>query len=311
MFRTGFWLLLCVSFLGLLTAPQEKGKLTTPPAAEDKAASVQVFLKHYIEVFNKNEADALANLWAADCVYVDRETGARSEGRAAIKEDLERAFKDNQGSKLNVEVSNIRFVRPDVATLDGKATVFYPNAEPVTTEFSTILVKEADHWLINNVQETELKTPTSSSTALRDLEWLLGDWVDDTPGIKVECSVQWAANRSFLVRSYKVDKDNQEPWEGTQVIGWDPRNKEIRSWTFDSDGSFDEGSWSKHGDTWNVVLSRTLEDGSIATGTQVMKKINADSYTVQMVAREIAGEPIPSSEAIKVVRAFKKPVEPK
>ena len=125
-------------------------------------------------------------------------------------------------------------------------------------------------------------------------------------------SVGWIkSRRAFLVRSYKVERDNQEPWEGSQVIGWDPRNKEIRSWTFDSDGSFDEGTWSRHGDTWHVALSRTLENGGIASATQVLKKTGADSYTVQMVAREVNGDPVPSSEVLKVIRASKKPGESK
>ena len=311
MLRTGLWLIVFVGVLGLQSGPQEKGKVEAPSAPDEKTASLQNFLKQYTEAFNKNKADVLAGYWTPECVYVDRETGARSEGRSAIKEDLERVFKDNPGARLTIEAGKIRFVRPDVATLEGRATVYYPTAEPVSTDFSTILVKEGEQWRIDNVQETALATPSGSSTALAELEWLLGDWVDDSPGIKVECSVKWAANKSFLVRSYKVERDNEEPWEGSQVIGWDPRNKEIRSWTFDSDGSFDEGSWSKHGDTWNVALSRTLEDGGIASATQVIKKISADAFTVQMVAREVNGDPVPSSEVLKVIRAFKKPGESK
>ncbi len=311
MLRTCLALVALAGILGLQAGPQEKAKLAEPVAKESRNAPIQKFLDQYIEAFNKGDSDALTAMWTPECVYVDRETGARTEGQVAIKSDLERVFKENPKTRLAIEVNQIRFVRPDVAMVEGRATVSYTNAEPTSTDFSTIVVKNGEHWLIENAQETSVPSPGSPTNALQELEWLLGDWVDDSPGIKVECSVQWAANKSFLVRSYKVERDNQEPWEGSQIIGWDPRNKEIRSWTFDSDGSFDEGSWSRHGDTWHVALSRTLENGGIASATQVIKKTGPDSYTVQMVAREVNGDPVPSSEVLKVIRAFKKPGESK
>ena len=280
-------------------------------AAKSESEGVQKYLQGYVDVFNKHQAEAVAAFWTPNCVYVDRETGERTEGRDGIRADMDKLFKENPDIKISVDVGAVRFIRPDVATAEGRSTAYFPKMDPTTTEFSAVLVKEGDHWLIDNVQETALPTPPSSASALKELEWLVGDWVDDTPGIKVECSSQWAAQRSFLVRSYKVQKDNEEPWEGTQIIGWDPRSKQIHSWTFDSDGSFGEGVWTKHGDDWSVVLSRTLDDGGVATGTQVIKKLNPDAYTVQTVAREINGEPAPSTDLVKVIRVAKKPGESK
>lgn len=269
-------------------------------------ASVEKFLQAYIDAFNKNQAEAVAGFWTPHCVYVDRETGERTEGQAAIRADMEKLFKENPGARIVVDLASVHFVRPDVSVIEGKSTAFFPKSDPNTTAFSAILVREGDRWLIDNVQETSLPTPPTSASALQELAWLVGDWKDDSPGITVECSAHWAANHSFLVRSYRVEKENQEPWEGTQIIGWDSRNKQIRSWTFDSDGSFDEGTWSKQGDSWYVTLTRTLENGGVASGTQVIKKLSPDAYNVQMIAREVNGEPVPSSDPIKVVRVVKK-----
>ena len=44
--------------------------------------------------------------------------------------------------------------------------------------------------------------------------------------------------------------------EGTQVIGWDPAAGTIRSWMFDSDGGFGEGTWSKKDNSWIVKFSQ-------------------------------------------------------
>lgn len=269
-------------------------------------ASVEKFLQTYIDAFNKNQAEAVAGSWTPQCVYVDRETGERTEGRAAIRADMEKLFKENPGARIVADLASVRFVRPDVAIIEGKSTAFFPKSDPNTTAFSAVLVREGDRWLIDNVQETSLPTPPTSASALRELEWLVGDWKDDSPGITVDCSVHWAANHSFLVPSYRVEKDNQEPWEGTQIIGWDSRSKQVRSWTFDSDGSFDEGTWSKQGDSWFVTLTRTLDNGGVASGTQVIKKLSPDAYNVQLIAREVNGEPVPASDTVKVVRVVKK-----
>ena len=276
-------------------------------AGKEDTGPIGKFLQEYVETFDKNQAEAVAAFWSPKCVYVDRETGQRTEGRAGIRSDLEKLFKENPGAKISVEMTSVRFVRPDVATVEGTSTAFLPKLDPTTTQFSAIFVKEGENWLIDSVQETSVPKGPAAGDALKELEWLVGDWVDDSPGISVECSVQWAANHSFLVRSYKVKRDNEDPWEGTQIIGWDPRSKQIHSWTFDSDGSFDEGDWTKRGDNWSVTLTRTLEDGGTATGTQIIKKQSPDAYTVQMVAREVNGEPVPSSDPIKVVRVIKKP----
>ena len=310
MFRAFISVSLATTILASLAVIPDQSPQANSAAKGDKEA-VEKFLQGYVEAFNKHQSEAAAGFWAPQCVYVDRGTGDRTEGRAAILADMVKLFKENPGIKIAAEITAVRFVRPDVATVEGRSTSFIPDTEPTTTEFSTLITKEGDHWLIDSVQETSVPTPASPANALRDLEWLVGDWVDDSPGITVSCSVQWAANHSFLVRSYKVQRDKEDPWEGSQVIGWDARTKQIRSWTFDSDGSFDEGVWSKHGETWSVVLSRTLENGGIATGTQVIKKMGTDTYTVQLVAREIDGEPAPATEVIKVVRVVKKPGETK
>jgi hypothetical protein len=90
--------------------------------------------------------------------------------------------------------------------------------------------------------------------------------------------------------------------EGTQVIGWDPRAKRIRSWTFDSDGSFGEESWSKLDDEWIIKMTRTTADGGTAAATQVLSRKDDNTLTVQAIAREIDGEPAPAGDPVTVER---------
>lgn len=280
-------------------------------AAEPDKDSVPKTLQAYQEAFNKNDAKAAAAFWAERCLYVDRESGKRSEGREAILEDMQTLFKENPKTQIAIQIDSVRFVKPDVAMAEGRVTVLIPGQDPDVSVFSAVLARQGERWLIDSVQETSLPSPSTSSDALRDLAWLIGEWTDATEGIDVKTNSRWSAGHAFLVRSYTVALEGQDPYQGTQVIGWDARTKQIRSWSFDSDGSFDEGTWSKHGNEWLARLTRTTADGDLASGTQVLKKIDNDKYTVQTIARELGGEPQPSTELVTVVRVNAQPQEKK
>jgi hypothetical protein len=98
-------------------------------------------------------------------------------------------------------------------------------------------------------------------------------------------------------------------FEGTQIIGWDPRAKQIRSWTFNSDGSFGEGLWSRNQDEWLVRTSQTLPDGRAATATQVIQRLDNDAVTVQTIGKEVDGVLEPASDPVTVARVAEEPAE--
>ena len=59
-----------------------------------------------------------------------------------------------------------------------------------------------------------------------------------------------------------------------QIIGWDAAAKRIRSWTFDSDGSFAEGSWSKKDNRWYVRKKGTTADGKMASAVNIITLVD-------------------------------------
>lgn len=289
-----------VAMAATLALPQD------PPAekADPKTAkeAVQQLFQAYTQAFQRNDAKAVAALWTENCVYTDRPSGDRSEGRKAIQSDMAQLFKDHPKARLVVDFTSVRFIKPEVAAVEGRASLLFADQDPSVTTFSALVVKQDSGWLIDTVSETDVPTPSSSADALKDLDWLVGQWRDATEGVDVKTDVHWTANRSFLIRSYKVQVGDDEPYEGTQVIGWDARKKQIRSWSFDSDGSFDEATWSKNGDEWLIRMARTEANGDTASGTQVLKPVNPDTLTVQTIARDLNGEPAPASNPVTVVR---------
>ncbi|MFI4874585.1 MAG: DUF4440 domain-containing protein, partial [Blastopirellula sp. JB062] len=89
---------------------------------------------------------------------------------------------------------------------------------------------------------------------------------------------------------------------GMQIIGWDPSVKQIRSWVFDSDGGFGEGTWSKKGDSWQVQLNGVAPNGSKSSSVNVFTKIDEDAFSWQSVSRVSGGELLPNVDPIVVRR---------
>jgi uncharacterized protein (TIGR02246 family) len=292
---------------------QPKAEAKAQPKAEAKDQKPDPLadaLRNYSATFAKNDAKALAALWTEQGVHLDRETGERTAGRAALEADFEKLFKESAGARLTAEVTGKRMIRPDVAAIEGVARVIFPGAEPAESAFTAIMVKEGDTWLIDSVEEISPPTPATARDGLAELEWMIGHWVDQSESARVDTTVRWGAGESFLVRSFVAELEDGETRQGTQVIGWDPRLGQIRSWSFFDDGSFGEAYWSKNGDEWLVKSSQTLADGTIASGTQVIQRIDDNTLTVQMIGRELEGEPAPSEDPITVVRAPEVAAEP-
>jgi hypothetical protein len=199
-------------------------------------------------------------------------------------------------------VDRVRLIKPDVASVEGQTTLVTTDAEPVESVFSAILVHQDGKWVIESAEESPLPRPATPEDALSDLEWLVGHWVDDGEDARVDTSIQWSQDRAFLLRSFVVQTAEGATQRGTQVIGWDPRSQEIRSWTFNSDGSFSDATWSKNGEDWLIKSSQTLADGQAASGTYVLTRVNDDSISLQLIGHEIEGQPQPSGEPVTVTR---------
>lgn len=304
-------LLACTAWA--LQPPERAGHGTPPPAKPDAPPQgarpevkpdgvVSKAIDDYTAAYNKHDAAALAEFWAPDAVSQDGDTGERIVGRDAIRKHFESFFKEHPDGRLAIRVDHVRHIKPDIVTLEGVATITSPQADPDENTFSAILVKSGDRWFIDMAKETARPALASSHDALKSLEWMIGTWADDTPGVDVETSARWSENKTFLLRQYSVTYEGQPPIRGTQVIGWDPRSKTIRSWTFGADGSFGEGTWAQSGSEWRVRFSHVRNDGSVLSGLQIITKNDDSSATVQTVGREIDGEPAPSTVPIKTMR---------
>ncbi len=269
--------------------------------AEDEAA-IRASVAAYVVAFNQGDAKAIAAKWSPDAVYTNPMTGDEVSGRKAIEEQLVEIFKDAKGTKIAVDVNSIRFVSPSVAVEEGTASVLRPGAEPDVTVYTCVYVKSDGNWLVDRMTEQPEPVFRSNYQHLKDLQWMIGTWVDQDGSATIETTSQWSQNQNFITRKFSISVDGQSDLSGVQIIGWDPVEQEIRSWVFDSDGGYGNSTWKKKENKWIVSSAATLSDGRKASATKTMTVVDENSITWQATGRSLDGEILPNIAPVKLTR---------
>ena len=86
-------------------------------------AAIRKMVASYVEAFNSHDAEALADHWSPDAVYLNRTTGEEVVGRTAIAEQFRALFEEQPELKLEVTVESIQFISPTVAIEHGTSKV--------------------------------------------------------------------------------------------------------------------------------------------------------------------------------------------
>ena len=272
-------------------------------SASDDEAGVRKAIASYVDAFNKGNAEAVAAHWSESGEWIDP-TGTPIQGRDAILTEMKAFFSSDTKPKIELLDLSVRFLAPSVAVEQGTALVTRPKEGASESPYFAIHVLEDGKWKLSSVRELAPRPlpPPSHYDQLQDLEWLIGDWVDDQGGAAVTMRGEWTANRNFISRSFTVMIEDRIDMSGTQVIGWDPAAETIRSWVFDSDGGFAEGVWTRLDDGWSVRSVGILPDGRKSSMVTIMRPIDDDTFTLQSVGREVDGELLPNIDELTVIR---------
>jgi ketosteroid isomerase-like protein len=226
----------------------------------------------YVQAINRGDAAAAAAYWTDDGEFGDSSTGRRVKGHKAILAALQEAVSPERGVQVETTFSKVEIVAPGVATEEGRLRVT-PKAGPIEiSRFVALYVKRGDQWKIRRVWETDLPLD-SHYEQLAGLAWMIGEWTDTRDGKKVKHVCRWSKNRNFITRTFKVSDAGGEVNTGTEVIGWDPADEEIRSWTFDSKGGFIEQVWSQENGKWKPTQIEDIEPADLATQQAGLKPL--------------------------------------
>lgn len=257
----------------------------------------------YVAAYNRGDAAALASHWSPTAVYVRRDTGERISGREAIAAMFQESFQPSSSRQLSVTIEAIRLITPDVAVEDGIAHIATEGGESLESTYTAVHVKRDGVWLLDSVRETDVPASSpSASNELAQLEWLVGEWLDQDEHATIRTRYEWAKNKSFLTSHFTVDMQGRLALEGTQIIAWDPVARQIRSWVFDSEGGFGEGVWQLVDDQWVVHTTSTLADGSQGSAVNVFAQVDEKTFTWKSVDRKLNGEQQPDIAEVSVYR---------
>ena len=269
---------------------------------QDDEAAIRTMGEAYVEAFHQRDAEAVAAFWAPRAVYTNRLTGEQVVGREAIAEQFASLFESTENLKLEIDIASIEFVSPNVAVEHGLATFSSPDAKPEEINYSAVYVRHEDQWLLDRVTDKPTPKVHSNYEHLQDLEWMIGRWVDEDENVQIVTECNWTKNKNFITRSFLVSAGDRVEMSGMQIVGWDPAAKQIRSWTFDSQGGFAEGNWTRNEEGWTVHKRGVLEGGGQASALNIIKVIDNDSFTFQAVNRIVDGELLPNVNEVQVVR---------
>ena len=180
----------------------DPGPSTPGKHAEDEKA-IAALAAAYAKAFNAGDAAAAAATFAEDALIVD-ELGQRTEGRANIQDQMATAFADGPGSKMAIEMKALRFLGPDTALEEGRTTITPAGGgPPEITRYTVVHVKRDGRWLQSAVHD-ELAHDLTPHERLKELEWMVGDWINESQDAVVLTTCKWADGGNFLVREFTM-----------------------------------------------------------------------------------------------------------
>ncbi len=263
------------------------------PKRADEAA-VRQATADFIKKVETGDAKGVAASWTEEGEYIG-EDGTAIRGRADIEAAYAKALAKKKNIKLEFNVESIRFPSKDTAIEEGYAKRYRDNSDqPTCSRYSVLHVREGGKWLMALLREWP-----DEGMSLRDLDWLIGAWEAKTDDAEVRTTYEWGAKKNSI-RCQIAIKGKGRNVTATQILLKDPRTGNLRSWTFDDDGGFGDGAWSRDGKRWVIEASGVQADGGELTALNILTPVNKDSFTWQSSERTLDGAELPNIPPVKV-----------
>jgi uncharacterized protein (TIGR02246 family) len=263
--------------------------------------AIRLAAEAFAKAYNAGDAKAIASLFVTDGEIVSEE-GQSTQGREGIEQVFAGIFKEHPQTHMDLVIESIRFIGSDMAVEEGMETVVDGPDEPAQrSPYSVVYARRDGKWLAASSRDLPDDTQTPEEQ-LKQLGWMIGEWVDESPEAVVMTSYRWSDNQCYILSEFKVQVGSRPMMTGTQRIGWDPVAKAIRSWVFDSEGGFGEGIWTREGNRWIVKKTGVTRDGKIASATNIITRVSKDRMTWQQRDRIVGGEKTPDIAETPITR---------
>lgn len=274
-----------------------------PADTSPEKAAVIANDRAYEAAYAKADLKALVDFFADDADYTTDE-GRTYSGRTEIETAIRSGLMANRGSKLTINVETVRALGPESVLEKGTTTVTSKNGETDSAQYTVIHVKKDGKWKINQLIESPMPALTPRDR-LTELAWLIGSWeeADKSTDLSIYSLYAWSRGGNFLTRSITVKHGGEVTLEGWQIIGWDPIEGRLRSWTFDGEGGFADGYLTREGDRWLLRETGVTPDGERTSADSTISKLSNDKFTWESTNRTLDGDPRPNIGRIEITRA--------
>ena len=278
--------------------PQVKTGAAGSDACDEDRSAIRSTMQSFVKAFESRDAKALAAHWTAEGEYRN-DAGKTAQGLDALEKGFAEFFARSPELKAEVHPESLRFLSRDSAIEEGSVSVRKGAAEPATkASYKALLVREDGRWLVAQLSESS----PADETSIEDLAWLIGEWRSTSgQGAEIRTTYSWAPSRKFIHAQFTI-KEKELALSGSQVFGVDPATGALHSWTFETDGGVGEADWNPDGDHWVLDATGTLADGRTLTETNILRRVNADTFTWQSTDRSLDDAEIPDLPPVKVTR---------
>ena len=297
--------------LGLFAAQDRPAREHDPAKPGEQVAASQErepdvraitdLLASFVKAYNSKDAKALGALFTPEAEIED-EDGNITRGRDAIVARFAQTLAGGEAGTLGVNTESLRFLGTDLAIEDGTASISTgTDAPPRNNRYSVIYARQGGRWLHARIRD-EPEDDDSAHERLKELEWMLGDWVNESDDEVVFTHCKWSDDGNFLIRDFDVKVEGRIALRGNQRIGWDPQQGRFRAWVFDDRGGFAEGLLSRDGDRWVVKGTGVRSDGQSVSYTTAMTPVGKDRLRWEILDRTVDGEAVPGTDRFDLVR---------
>jgi uncharacterized protein (TIGR02246 family) len=269
-------------------------------------AAIRAGSEAFVAAFNKHDATGLAALWTADGEYID-DSGRTITGRDAIEQDYAAFFTENPNVEIKMQIDSLRVISGDVAMEQGRAIVQPPPAgAPGVSSYSVVHAKLDGKWLMASVRDTWIETQATPES-IADIGWLIGSWTAEEHGVKNESVCRPVAGGHFIERTYTTTLLDGTTISGVQLIGWNPLEGRVQSWSFSPDGGHDIGVWSPTHDGWMSVTRGVTGAGVPTSSVNLLKRLDDNAHAWQSIQRFVGARSLPDTDEVVVKRQASEP----
>jgi uncharacterized protein (TIGR02246 family) len=281
--------------------PSGSAQTTASQERESDVRAISDLLASFVKAYNEKDAQALGALFTPDAEIED-EDGEVTRRRDAIVSRFSGIFKESGADRLAVDTDTLRFLGTDIAIEQGTASITMGAGKPPqTNRYSVIYARQGGRWLHARIRD-EQPDEVAPHKQLQQLEWMLGEWVNESDDGIVKTRCTWSDDGNFLLRDFDVKIEGRIALRGTQRIGWDAQRKQFRMWVFDDRGGFAEGLLSRDGERWITNASGVRSDGQSVATTSAFTAIGKDRILWETLERTVGGQAVPGTDQYFLVR---------